>query len=139
MSDIHIEPGRLREIAGRILGDREFDYRPRLDGLLEQFITPTDYAATAMGDNESAGYIYGASQIGTFHDELLAELLKLYEDLDTGMRAVSNVLASAAEDFEATDEDAGDRLADTKQYFNPALGTSSDGSHESEPGFRGIR
>jgi len=63
------------------------------------------------------GYVYGRSGIGTYHDECVKDVVRMFESIDTGLIAISNVLAAVAEDYAKTDGEAGSDLASTLEYF----------------------
>ncbi|GLZ77687.1 hypothetical protein Afil01_24940 [Actinorhabdospora filicis] len=123
MSDtLRADPAMLRYVAGRILGDQQLQFRPRFDELRDQLVEGTTDVDAAM-DGRKNGCIYGRTPIGDYHDELRFEMLTMFEGLDRGMVAISNVLASVAEDFSAADAESAGRLTDAAQYFTEGEGS----------------
>lgn len=124
--DVFMDPLKLRRIAERMRGDREFDYRPKLDEITKQL---TDDGSHREQDLEGrpAGFIYGRSGIGAHHDQCLAEVITLFDSIDKGYIAMSNVLATAAEDFVKTDGDADSEITNSITYFRPPATESDSG------------
>lgn len=116
MSNVYMDPSELRRTAERILGNREFDYRPELDKIRDDILVENDAMAAAM-EGQKEGYVYGRSGIGPYHDECVQDLIRMFESIDTGLIAISNVLAAVAEDYAKTDGEAGSDLAATLGYF----------------------
>jgi len=118
MSNVYMDPRELRRIAERILGNREFDYRPSLNEIRQDIgATPDDFDA-AMQDAPE-GYVYGRSGIGSYHDQCVNDVVTMFENIDLGLVAISNVFAAVAEDYTKTDGEAGTDLAATLEYFTP--------------------
>lgn len=118
MSNVYMDPAELRRVAERILGNREFDYWPEFVKIKEDIWVVND-AMTAAVEGPKEGYVYGRSGIGSYHDECLREVVQMFENIDTGLVALSNVFAVAAEDYVKTDGEAGSELAATLDYFTP--------------------
>ena len=118
MSNVYMDPTELRRVAERILGNREFDYRPELTRIKED-VQPVDDSMIAATGADKEGYVYGRSGIGRYHDKCVDDVVKMFEDIDTGLIALSNVLAAIAEDYAKTDGEAGADLAATLDYFTP--------------------
>lgn len=128
---VYMDPGELRRIAERVLGGREFDFRPKLDEIKEQLRTDSDDRFGSAVSSKKNGYIHGVSGIGEYHEKCVQEVSLLFEDADKGMIAFSNFFATLAESYVKTDGEAGSDMSSTMKYFSPEdTGTGID-----EPGF----
>ena len=117
MGTVHLDAAQLRRIAERLLGDREFDYLPELNKAIKDLQGDTDAADFGAAGNDDSGFIHGISQIGTFHASCMDDTLKFFTDLDRGLVAMSNVLASVAESFTETDVDSAASTSAILQLF----------------------
>ncbi|MEV0651179.1 hypothetical protein AB0I28_38595 [Phytomonospora sp. NPDC050363] len=114
MTNIRLDAAELRRVAELALGDLEFDYRPKLLDISEALAPNAD----VMSDRH-AGYIYGPGGIGAHHDHCVGKMIEFFDNLDAGLIAVTNVLASVSEDFTETDVDSETSISTIMQYFTP--------------------
>lgn len=115
MGEMYMEPAAMRRIAERILGDFQFS----LDSDGMSLSTDLDASGPTISGAPSGGYIHGRSRLGAYHNVCVSDMQKMLADIGTGYKALANVLAAIAEDYQAEDEDAGRTIAGTLPYFSP--------------------
>lgn len=112
MTDVHMDPRELRRVAERILGDHEFDYKPALNDIRRKLQPDLDVMA-----KPKSGFIYGDGGIGQDHDSCMVNVVQMFNNIERGFVAVSNVLASVSEDFAETDLDSDTNIKAIFKYF----------------------